>query len=41
MEYAIIFIFHEGKWFVTRSTVLENVIKKETRELNLKISRVV
>lgn len=40
MEYAIIFIFHEGKWFVAQRTELENVIKMETRELNLKISRV-
>lgn len=31
MEYTIIFIFHEGKWFVAKSTVLENVVKMETR----------
>lgn len=41
MEYAIIFIFLEGKWSVAQSTVLlENVIKMETTELNLQISRV-
>lgn len=40
MEYAIIFIFHKEKWFVVQSTVLKNVIKMETRELNLNISRV-
>lgn len=35
MEYAIIFIFHEGKRSVAQSTVLlENVIKMETTELN-------
>lgn len=33
MEYAIIFIFREEKWFVAQSTALENVIKRETREL--------
>lgn len=32
MEYAIIFLFHEEKWFVAESTVLENVIKMETTE---------
>lgn len=41
MEYAMIFIFHEAKWSVAQSTVLlENVIKMETTELNLQISRV-
>lgn len=33
MEYAIIFIFHEGKWLVAQRTELENVIKMETREI--------
>lgn len=41
MKYAIVFIFHEGKWSVAQSTlVLENVIKKETTELSVQISRV-
>lgn len=33
MEYAIIFIFHEGKWLVAQRTELENLIKMETREI--------
>lgn len=41
MEYAMILIFRKGKRSVAQSNVLlENVIKMETTELNLQISRV-